>query len=77
MQAIIDPCGITIDKIPYKIDVLDMRLYCDYENNLPCGVSQFITLHGQSFKSFEKEVVQFLTDAKVGNPGTQCMVLEI
>ncbi len=46
---IIDPCGITIDKLPYTIAVLgiillflikiDLRLYCDYDNNMPCGVS--------------------------------------
>jgi hypothetical protein len=39
MQAIIDPCGITIDKLPNVIPVLDLRLYCNYEDNLPCGVS--------------------------------------
>jgi len=39
MQMIIDPCGITIDKLPYTIAVLDLRLYCDYDNNMPCGVS--------------------------------------
>lgn len=57
----LDNQGISIENVGYKIDPLKLKLDCDFETNLPCGISTFVNLHGQEFKNFEASATAFLT----------------
>ena len=59
------------------IDPLKFILDCDFDNNLPCGVSSFIALHGQEYRWFEPSATNFMRKISIKNAGTQCLVLQV
>lgn len=73
-MLILNESGLTIDD-RIHLNSNSFLFICDFEENLPCSVTQFKKMFSQYFEKFIKNIDIMIKKANMEESGDQCMIL--